>query len=299
MASGDQPLAQSINVQPQWEWTLEAWVKPVGSQQQQVISFHNDTVEVPPTAPTMDYAVGLKGQQVFSFNCYIKGDQIDSSYLLTSISPAASFYPKREFTWECWIQPDETPAPAPGTGPVPIGVIFQIGGNLTNPSFAVGLSSDRLLYIQTLDRMNQVINYITTLAIPAEDANDNPIWSHIALIGDINSPNTDWTIKVVLNGNILQTFNPVVFTTIGNPRLIIGGNTLNNTSMFGKISQLRYWGFARTLSEIRRTWLTSLTGSEYGLLGSWPMGELKTNAKSEQYFENTAYITGQLRNPMP
>ena len=292
VSSGNNPLSHSINLQPQWEWTLETWVKPIGSQQQQVISFHNGTVPVPAGSPTMDYALGLKGQKVFSFGSYANPAGMESAYLLTGVSPHASFYPKTEFTWECWIQPDAAPTPA--SGAVSVGVIFQFGDNLTYPAFSVGLANDRKLHIQTLNKLNQPQNYSTTLAIPALGSDNLPVWSHVSLIGTLNSTGTDWTIKVALNGDNLQTFPSVLFHTTGVPRLIIGGHGLNSTSMFGKVSQLRYWGFARSLAEIRRSWLTTLTGYEYGLLGSWPMGELKENSKKAQYFENGAYVSGSL-----
>ena len=286
-------VPESINLQPQWEWSLETWVKPSGSQQQRLVSFHNGLEPVNPGSPSLDYAIGMKGQQVFKFDSYAKNPgQLDSTYLQTGVSNVASFYQPNEFTWECWIQPDATPAPSAGSGTTPLGIIFQIGPNTTYPTFSVGLSADRHLYIRTLDSLNQSHDYSTANVIPSAGSDNLPIWSHLAFVGTIDSSNT-WTIEVILNGQPMQTFAAVNFATSGTPTLIIGGTSIGNTSMYGQLSQLRFWNFARTLSEIKRTWLTSLTGSEFGLLGLWNMDILNDKSGTES-FHNSAFVTGHL-----
>ncbi|EPR65383.1 LamG domain-containing protein [Cyclobacterium qasimii] len=294
-------LPESINLQPQNEWTMETWVKPSGSQQQQIVSFHNGMEPVNLGSPSLDYAVGMKGQKVFKFNNYNKNpSQLDSAYLQTGVSNIASFYQPNEFTWECWVQPEATPAPPIGSGTIPLGIIFQIGSNTTYPTFSIGLSADRHLYIRTLDNLNQSHDYSTTNVLPSVGLDGFPIWSHLAFVGTIE-PSKKWTIEVILNGQLMQTFTDVNFATSGTPTLIIGGTSIGNTSMYGQLSQLRFWNFARTLSEIKRTWLTSLTGSEFGLLGLWNMDVLEEKSKANpndnsktQLFFNKAFITGHL-----
>jgi hypothetical protein len=308
----DTPIPASVNLQARPRWTLETWFKPLGSQQQQVVTFHHTTMPhqphttaPPPGAPNGNYALGVKGQQVITIASYAKFDGTDSSYFNTSVSPNASFYPNGEFTWECWIQPLATPAPAAPAGSKmpPLGVVFQYGPAPAKAQFAVGLDSGRHLWVQTRDDMNDPVGQATAGRIPVDSSN-NPLWSHIALIGR-DQGTAGWAVDVVLNGQCFGTFDGLhIAATSRPPTMQIGGYSLHNTTMFGKIAQLRLWGFARSLPEIRRTRLITLTGREFGLLGSWPMGALvpdssdqdpsKENLRPAVKVQNHAIASGHL-----
>ena len=284
-------VGRVVNLRLQPRWTMEAWIKPQGSSQQQIVSYVDSTAAPPPGAPQMAYALGVKGQQVVTLPAYANFSGTDSSYFLTQTSPTANFYPTREFTWECWIQPQASPAPA-GKTPEAVGVVFQYGPNPSAPQFAVGLSSDRRIHIQALDSFSSLKDFATTQPVAAVDTNGTPVWSHLALIGRIDAASGTWAIDVVLNGEKLQGFAGVPIIRKGQPALSIGGFSLNNSSMFGRIAQLRLWGFARTLAEIRRTWLITLGGTEFGLLGSWPMGVLETDQHNVLFVRNDAVASG-------
>lgn len=289
--SGGTALAKSISLRLQPRWTLETWIMPVGSGQQQVISYRDSTFTPAPGAPKMEYALGVKGQHVVALASYASFSGNDSSYFHSQVSPIASFFPDREFTWECWLQPQTTPAPG-GSTPVPVGVVFQYGSNPAVPQFAFGLDATCNLHIQTRDSMNNVVDFKTTAMLPAVDANNNPLWSHVALVGRRAKSGTDWAIDIVVDGELLQTFTGVPLTPGLPPALSIGGGSLDNSSLFGQITQLRVWNFARTRSEIRRTAMVTITGSEFGLLGSWPMGTLHGSGSGPRYLRNDAVVTG-------
>lgn len=288
--SGLTPLPYADNLQPQPRWTLETWFKPVGSSQQQLISFRDTSKVLPAGAPKLEYALGVKGQKVVALPSYSNFNGNDSSYFHTKISPTASFFPEREFTWECWLQPQAAAAPS-GTSPVPVGVILQYGATPFAPQFAVGLDAARHVHIQVPSTFSGITDYATTAAVPAVDASNNPVWSHLALIGTQDLVSGTWSITVVLNGEPLQTFTGITIKAGQPPALSIGGSSLNNSSLFGQLAQLRLWNFARSLSELRRTALITLTGGEFGLLGSWPMGIL-VNSGSGQVLRNDAQASG-------
>jgi len=292
--SGGTSLPKAISLRPQPRWTLEAWFKPVGSNQQQLVAYRDGSAVLKSGAPRMEYALGVKGQEVVTFASYTGFGGDDSSYFHSGISPTASFAPDLEFTWECWIQPIAAPAPPAGVGVPPLGLVFQYGDSPSNPRFACGLAADRTVHVQTLDGMNQLKDYATTASVPAIDDDGDPLWSHLALVGRKDKASGNWSIDVVLDGEKMQRFEGVPIIVTKPPALSIGGFSLNNTSMFGQVAQLRLWNFARSFSEIRRTAMITLTGREFGLLGSWPMGILESVAGGGQFVRNEAIASGPL-----
>src|SRR3990172_8885391 len=93
-------------------------------------------------------------------------------------------------------------------------------------------------------------------------------WYHVA--GTYDGVN----IKIYVNG-VLQGTTPASIT-IGNTGILsLGYHDLPGSEYYldGNLDDVRIWNVARTQSEIQADMLRTLTGSEPGLAGYWPMDE--------------------------
>lgn len=286
-------LAQSANLRPQWNWTLEAWLSPGGDAGRRLVTFHDGVTPTPPLAPTLDYAVELAAARVLQFDDYRKSPGTpDSISFLTGTSEEHTFIPAGTFTWEAWVQPTATPAPPGGGSPPPLGGIVQLGVPDAVPDvFSLGLTADRHVVLRVTDSDGATGDLVSRLALSADAPDGQPRWTHLA-VSAIEGLDHRWTLRLYLDSVLDSRFEGIELQ-VADPRtrLTIGRNTPDDASMFGQLAQLRLWSTARTEGEIRRTAFISLSGSEAGLLGCWPLAGLQ-NGPNGECLSNIAKATG-------
>lgn len=283
------PLQQSVRLQPQPDWTLETWFRPDDGERRRILTFLDTVSAVPAGQPVLRYAFDTIGQDVFSFSSFaFQPGYAGATYFFTGLSDVASFYPDGAFTWEAWVQPETVAGPTAAGTLEPAGVVFQIGTS-SSTLLQFGLSSAREIYIVYLNNDAQPIRVGTSVIVP--DTEDGvPAWSHISLVGK-QAADKSWTLEVLLDAAVVFTSQAIQFGAVADPVLSIGSGLGENATIYGKLTQLRYWNLARSGADIRRTWLISLTGDEYGLLGNWPLSEV-TTVGAATVAENTATLTG-------
>lgn len=294
VAVGGAIVPQSASLRPQWDWTLEAWLLPSGSEEQRLVTFRDEITQVSAHAPQLDYSVALVGAHVLQFGSYTKRPGVpDSSFFLTGTAASVPFLRAGSFTWEVWIQPTATPAP-PGTASPPLlGGVIQVGiPGQANAAFSIGLTADRHVVVRVASSDGSTTRDLTSTGTVTDDDGDGlPEWTHVAVVATQGEDGT-WTVLLYIDAVLDATFRAVSIQA-NDPRgmLTIGRNTVDDASMFGELAQLRLWSTGRTESEIRRTAFTSLAGTEAGLLGCWPMAEIASGARG-RYLENIAFATG-------
>lgn len=295
-------IPASINLRPQWDWTLETWVRPSVRQHQRLLTFLDNVTSVPSGAPALAYAVALDSQGVVKGSSYAKQPGTpDSSYFQTGTSAKASFMPSGEFTWEFWVKPNDQAAPPASGGTTPVGGVIQLGGSGQTPFLVVGLTADRHVEIVTVDDNSNPHIYQSSETVPAVAADGLPTWSHLALIG-VQNPATHpyghgkastklWTLQLLLDADAIGTFPDVALQVQPAAFLVIGADTPDNATLYGSMAQLRYWSIARSAADIRRTWLTSMSGFEAGLLGNWPLSAIESGGSTGKFVRNTVVAT--------
>lgn len=285
-------LPASTNLRPQWDWTLETWIQPNAGEHQRLLTFLDNLTARPAGAPALAYAVAVESQQVVQGSSYQKQPGTpDSSYFQTGTSATVSFVPGGAFTWELWVKPNDQAAPPASPGITPIGGVIQLGEAGRTPFLVVGLIADRHIQIVTLDENSGTHVYQSSEVVPAVDAESQPTWSHIAIVGEQDPTTKHWTLQLLLDAGILDTFRDVEMQVQQGAFLVIGANTPDNATLFGSMAQLRYWSIARSAADIRRTWLTSMTGFEPGLLGNWPLSDIEDGGNAGRFVRNTAAAT--------
>ena len=286
--SGVRP--DSVNLRPSQEWTLEAWFKPGSSQLSRLITFQDGRSPVPPGAPELAYAVDLDGQEVIGFANYRKTPgQKDASFFQTGTSAKASLMPSGAMTWEMWLKPDADAGPPSGQGTAPLGGLIQLGQEGRDPFLSLGLTRDRHVVLKTLDPQSKSSRRTSEGVVPPA-----PAWTHLALTGteDISASPPTWSFTLLIDGRTALEWDGVSLQSQPSAYLVIGANTPQNASLFGRMAQLRYWSIARSKADIRRTWLTSLTGNEPGLVGAWPLTAIETGANNKRFVRNISRVAG-------
>lgn len=284
-------LPSSLSLRPQMEWTFEAWMQPSTSLARRLVTFHDGVTTLPSTAPQLDYRIDTQSQDVVQFSSYSKKKgQPDSSFFQTGTTANASFLRPGSFTWEFWVQPQEQPAPAGALAGIIQIAIPRMGPEL----FSIALTSDRHVLVRAVDDNNSPHDLTSTATLGATNLGGLPTWTHVALVGRQSGTGGPWTLDLFLNGVRDSTFRDVKLQSDkGGAFLVIGRNTPDDVSLFGKVCALRYWSTARTLSEIRRSAFMGMLGSESGLLGCWAMTKIEAGGPTGSYLKNTASLTGK------
>jgi large repetitive protein len=268
---------------PTRAWTIEAWARPTDGTPSRVVAYNGATP--PPLAGVVpSYFLGTVGQPALQYNPFTPGGPYAGSY--ANVPPYPAFGPAygQAFTWEAWIRPDAAPCPAGGTNR--LGCVLQ-GQDTTFPDMAqwqLGLNAQRHLTfgLRTGPAGNPAQSYVTWPVPLAADT-----WTHVAVTGSVSG--SVWTFTLYANSIAVQTRTDLVPYPVGEaPFLCIGANDIQNTSMFGAVSEVRFWTFAATPAELHRTMNASLTGHEPGLAGYWPLSE----DPKGQRFANYCVATG-------
>ncbi len=94
-------------------------------------------------------------------------------------------------------------------------------------------------------------------------------WHHLAVTWSGN------TVKYYADGDLVGTFNNAVSLPIppGNNLQLGRRSDESNHYLNGNLSEVRIWSTALSQEEIQRTMLSTLEGSETGLVGYWPLHE--------------------------
>jgi hypothetical protein len=291
VVAGPAVLPSSLSLRPQMEWTFEAWVQPSTSLARRLITFHDGVTQLPATAPQLDYWINLQGQDVVSFSSYAKKPGTpDSSFFQTGTSAKAGFLLPAAFTWEFWVQPQAQPTPAGALG----GILQVIAPGRGPEAFSVTLTGDRHLLIRVGHEDGTPPQDLTSTAtLAATTSAGLPTWTHVAIVGRQTGTGGPFTIELFLNAVRDSTFRDVKlqYEKTG-AYLVIGRNTPEDASLFGKLCALRLWSTARTMAEIRRTAFMGLLGSEAGLLGCWPLTHIDSGGPAGAYVKNIANISG-------
>ncbi|WP_410648926.1 LamG-like jellyroll fold domain-containing protein [Amycolatopsis sp. cmx-4-54] len=268
---------------PRPTWTMEAWIRPKGSDPATVFTYDNGPAkglgELTPS-----YYLGVAGLPTVRFGAFIQKNNAKSSYLAVPSNPAFTAGPTG-FTWEAWIKPDARPCPKTNR----LGSILQVCDtkSKSKPLLNLGLDFGRHLTLGYRPQSHEPKSeYLTAAtALPAG------VWSHVAATGSWQ--NGTWTLSIYVGAVLAKTVRNVKLqppSKSTSPTLAIGAAIGPHVSMFGALSDVRLWSFARTPAELRYTNTAALTGSEPGLEGAWSLAEAHTAAKS--VFANHATATG-------
>ncbi|RAL20040.1 hypothetical protein DL240_18940 [Lujinxingia litoralis] len=290
--TGQDPLPRALALAPQHAWTLEGWIRPEGSAMRRLVTFHQEK-DLPAGAPEADYRVNLAGADVLSFASYDKQpDTQDSSFFMSGTSENADFTPTSDFTWEFWVKPDDRPAPAGSGSHPPLGGVVQIQHPGVGELLAIGLDSGRHLVVRSQNsdfELNPDVRTPNPLPMGSDGASS---WNHVAVVGRRNPTSGTWQLTVVVDGILMVESPELEFMDTAGSYMILGRNDDQGASVFGELFDVRYWGRARSISEIRAEWFRSLTGTEDALLGAWPLAALETRDGIE-YVRNIARKTGE------
>ncbi|MFD4636175.1 LamG domain-containing protein [Lentzea sp. NPDC058436] len=266
--------------------TVEAWAAPADGTAACVISYnHGEATDLGGIVPS--YYLGTVSMPTLRFSAFTPGGPYAGSYVLV---PAQTFFApavNQGFTWEAWIRPDDRPGPDAKR----FGCVLQVQDTDNRAISQCELFLDdsrRLTFGYRSEAQRQ-----QTLTAP------NPLpgqqWAHVAVTGtqlDTDRNTAHYRLTLYVDGVAVATADnaPLYAGPTRAPILCLGANDLENVTLFGCLSEVRYWSEARTAPELRRTMDTSLTGDETNLVGYWPLNEDPATKK----FANHAVRTGAL-----
>lgn len=269
---------------PERTWTIESWVLPVGSNPSTVVVYSHDAGQQPPPgelAPS--YFLGTLGQSCLRFSEYTpRSPGAGKSYV--GMSANGLFTPGGEgFTWEAWIRPFAEACP----GNSPFGSVVQVYGEENAPPvMQLGLDADRR---PAFGRRPTAKSWALTY-LKAADPLPADAWSHVAVTGTPSG--SAWTLRIYVDAVPVGTETGAdIHIPSGRtlPSAAIGAAIGGYVSLFGGLTEVRLWNFARSAAELRQTRDTALEGDEPGLTGYWPLAE--GTAHDGALFPNRARAT--------
>ncbi|HET9898654.1 MAG TPA: LamG domain-containing protein [Streptosporangiaceae bacterium] len=275
---------------PTRTWTMEAWACPTDGTPSRIVTYNGGTA--PPLAGvTPSYFMGTVAQPAIQYASFTPAAPYAGSYINVPAYPAFSPTSGQAFTWEAWIRPSAEPCPAKGTNL--LGCVLQ-GQDTVFPDCAqwqLGVRHDlRLTFgLRT-----------GSIGVPAQTYidSDAPLaaatWTHVAVTG--SQGKSSWTIVLYVGAKAVKTLQNVVpYPESEAPFLCIGASDIQNVSMFGGLAEVRFWSFAATPAELKRTMNASLTGHEPGLLGYWPLNDDPAGGSFANKADSGAALDGSLR----
>ncbi|WP_414937888.1 LamG-like jellyroll fold domain-containing protein [Amycolatopsis sp. cmx-11-51] len=273
----------STQLSPRPAWTVESWIRPEGSDPAVVITYDNGPAkglgELTPS-----YYLGVAGLPTLRFGAFEQKSNARSSCLAVPSNPVFTPGPTG-FTWEAWIKPDQKPCPKANR----LGSILQVcdAKSKTKPLVNLGLDFGRHLSLGYRPQSHEPKSEYLTAGTPLP----SDVWTHVAATG--SWLNGTWTLTIYVDAVPANTVRDVKLqppSKSTSPSLAIGASIGPHVSMFGALSDVRLWSFARTAAELRYTCDAALTGNEPGLDGAWSLAEGHTTAES--VFANHATATG-------
>ncbi|MBW4493150.1 MAG: LamG domain-containing protein [Oscillatoria princeps RMCB-10] len=114
-------------------------------------------------------------------------------------------------------------------------------------------------------------------------------WTHLALTID-----TAENAILYKNGEQVSTGKLWLPNQINRTKNYIGGSNWGDTDddFKGKIAEVRVWNKALTQAEIKANMSKRLTGKESGLVGYWPLNEVRVEGSALKVADLTGYFPG-------
>ncbi|MFB9905493.1 LamG domain-containing protein [Allokutzneria oryzae] len=278
-------------VVPVRDWTVESWVRPTTEAPAMVVAYDGgrpaETGVLPP-----HYFLSTGGMRTVEFESYTtKDDKTANSYL--EVAKNQLFDPTRDaFTWEAWVRPAARPCMGNGC----LGSLFQVydtEDSKSVPLIQLGLGTARLLrfgYRTDKDKKHENVETI----VGSGDVLPANAWSHVAVTARKNG--STWALQLYVNAKSVFSSSVVLRAASKTtpPGVVFGSRISPHVSMFGSVTEVRFWTTARSAADLGQTMRTSLTGSEPNLAGYWPLNTVSQKHDVESY--NYAEATGEALN---
>ncbi|HEX8075480.1 MAG TPA: LamG-like jellyroll fold domain-containing protein, partial [Thermoleophilaceae bacterium] len=273
---------RSEDLRPQRTWTMESWLLPRGGGDQRVVTFRDAETAVPARAPRLDYRLSLASRRSARFEHGEPGVFYQSAFKANGREETDHrFLNVPEFTYDFWVRPD--PVPCPADAPERLGGIVTVAFAWDHkPYFAIGLDRERHVVVRVTEHdVDRDLRSQGPLLLPPDGTAD---WHHVAVTARQHATTQRWTFELYVDGALDSSMSDVPMQLVLPPEqlppsLYIGRLRPHDSSVWGDVANLRYWGTARKVDEIRRTAPVALSGSEDGLLGYWPLDDEGTRQK--------------------
>lgn len=277
---------------PARTWTIESWVLPNDGRPSAVVVYDNGQATGPGEL-TPSYFLGTVGRPSLRFSNFTPSGSGKDQGSYLGMAANALFAPSAPgFTWEAWIRPDAAPCPVDDV--TRLGCVMQVyeEQSPTLPLVQLGLDVNRYPTFA----YHQRSSVYSRNDLKADTPIPEDVWSHVAVTGSptVSAAGTTWTLRIHVNAQPAGTaanvllYNPPPKSTLA---ATIGGAIAPSVSLFGAVSELRLWNFARSRAELRQTMETALSGDEPGLTGFWPLDE--DRIPDSGVFPNQAAATQQ------
>ena len=268
---------------PQRYFTVESWICPNTSTPTRVVCF-NDGEAATPGGVVPSYMLGTTGHPAVAFGASQSTTAYAGSYI--QITANSIFIPDGAFTWSGWVKPAANPAPSSSA----YGVLFALSSVTfpDAPTLMLGLDSTRQLVFGYRDENTQFQTITDTPQAIAADT-----WTYISVAGK-QASDKSWSVVLYVNAVAGSPHGSLKFDSSQEaPIGYIGTSAINNRSIAGSINELRFWQTYRFQAEIERTMHMTLSGTESGLMGYWPLTEDPTGGAT---ITNRATATGSALN---
>jgi hypothetical protein len=155
----------------------------------------------------------------------------------------------RSFTVEFWIKREDFAKEQ---------VVYSKGFS-SSDVFELGFTADNKFFVNAGGQRATSVNTYTDLA-----------WNHFAVVYSQSSGLAD----VYMNDQYVMSQAAINTAFTGEGSIVIGKSQITNDRHFvGNLHELRIWTKTRQLGDIYAKMSKTLTGSEVGLVGYWPMDE--------------------------
>ncbi|SDM40930.1 LamG-like jellyroll fold domain-containing protein [Allokutzneria albata] len=273
------------SVIPVRDWTMESWLRPGGAEPAAVLAYWAGH---PPAYGDLwsTYYLGTSGLPTLRFDPYrTTHGQSRNSYLALP-SNAIFDLTRPGFTWEAWIRPDERPCPADSRAG-----LVQVHDTKDEDSVPLGqicLTAERGLTFGFRDDSGK--KNVEQMLEPSPPLPANT-WTHVAVTAQ-RQPDKDWRLVIYVNAQEVRAADIVLRAASHNtpPAVVFGSRDDWSASLFGAVTEMRFWTFARPAADLRQSMETALTGTEPGLAGYWTFSA--RNAANGTVFGNQATATG-------
>jgi large repetitive protein len=279
---------------PSKTFTLETWLSPnldnldpKSAGKARVLSFNGTQASQTPTWEVAPSAfVTVFAQPALQFGLLKTAGATPS---FGYVEPDDLFAPEQAFTWEIWIK-----AAAQVSLQGENGSLLQIldPNNPTNTALELSLDGTLTPIVTVNDGNNLSPTKASSKLQP-------DIWTHLAVTGELtDSQKGQWLVSLYVNGSDTSIKNQqvtIAWSPTGPNALFIGGSgDAVDPTAAAAMAEVRYWQIRRTRSDIQDSLYFTLSGTEPGLAGYWPLDD-KLGAKSTDPWpiRNLAVVGGK------
>lgn len=185
-----------------------------------------------------------------------------SSTQYLSHTDNASLSPTGGHTIEMWVKLESLPSSGSTM------FIASKYGSSGNRSWIAGIWNDSGTYKIGMNVSQNGTNTIGESAYQTWAGAETGVWHHIAVVYEAST-----RIETYLDGSSLGSYTSSVYSSLYDSTDIfaIGSSQAGTGNLDGLIDDVRYWGDARTTSEISSNYNTELNGDEAGLISYWKL----------------------------